>query len=121
MLTLRPHTAFPVAERIGIAIEHNPSSSSCETNAYPWRRTFRISPEAARTGFLLSPLLLDPDTFGRLFAAGGVEGGIDPQTEVRDLAIIQSGLAQRFYEHSIGVRMYKVNMRRRVEARKMKA
>jgi len=74
------------------------------------RRTFRISPEAARMGFLLSPLLLDPSSFGRLF----VEGGIDPQAEVRELTIIQSKLGQRLFEPAIGIRLYKIHFHRRV-------
>jgi len=70
--------------------------------------TFGISAESARTGFLLSPLLLDPASFGRLL----VEGGIDPRTEVRDLSIMQSDLARRLYEPAIGVRLYKVLVHR---------
>ena len=78
---------------------------------------FSISTETARTGFLLSPLLLDSAAFGRLFAEGRGEERIDPQTEVRDLAIVEPGLARRFYEPAIGVRLYKVRLRPSVQAR----
>jgi hypothetical protein len=67
----------------------------------------------ARTGFLLSPLLLDPASFGRLLE----DGEIDPQMEVRDLAIVQSDLARQLYEPAIGVRLYKLHVRQRVQAR----
>jgi hypothetical protein len=66
--------------------------------------SFRLSTENARTGFLLSPLLPDPASFGNLF----VEGGIDPRTEVRELSIVQPDRARRLYEPAIGLRLYKV-------------
>jgi hypothetical protein len=76
------------------------------------RRVFSLSAETGRTGFLLSPLLLDPASFGNLF----VEGGIDPRTEVRDLSIVQSDRARRLYEPAIGLRLYKVVLRHRALA-----
>jgi len=79
---------------------------------------FSISAETARTGFLLSPLLLDSTAFGRLLAEGRAEERIDPRTEVRDLAIVEPGLAPRFYEPAIGVRLYKIRSRPAVQARK---
>jgi hypothetical protein len=79
---------------------------------------FSISAETARTGFLLSPLLLDSTAFGRLLAEGKAEERIDPRTEVRDLAIVEPGLAPRFYESAIGVRLYKIRPRQSVQARR---
>jgi hypothetical protein len=79
---------------------------------------FSISAETARTGFLLSPLLLDSSAFGRLLAEGKAEERIDPRTEVRDLAIVEPGLAPRFYESAIGVRLYKVRLHPSVQARR---
>jgi hypothetical protein len=90
------------------ALAKPPETKLAVKTAMGWQ-TFGISPETARTGFLLSPLLLDPASFGRLF----VEGGIDPRTEVRDLSILQSDTARRLYEPAIGVRLYKVLLRRR--------
>ncbi len=74
------------------------------------QRSFSLSMETARTGFLLSPLLMDPASFGHLF----VEGGIDPRAKVQDLAILQSEWARRLYEPVIGVRLYKIDRRRRL-------
>lgn len=74
-------------------------------------RSFGISGGEGQSGFLLSPLLADPDSFGRLFQ----DGGIDPRTEVRALSIVQSDMARRLYEPAIGVRLYKVVLRRRTQ------
>jgi hypothetical protein len=75
-------------------------------------RSFRISAGEGQSGFLLSPLLADPDSFGRLF----FEDGIDPRTEVHALSIVQSDPARRLYEPAISVRLYKVVLRRRPQA-----
>ncbi len=96
------------AGRIIAALSRSPSTR-LEVSTGMGRMTFRISPEMARTGFLLSPLVLDSASFGRLFAPGG----IDPRMEVRDLAIVQSELARRLYEPEIRVRFYKVDLRNR--------
>jgi hypothetical protein len=85
------------------ALTRPPDAKLAVKTGMGWQ-TFGISAEAARTGFLLSPLLLDPASFGSLFA----EGGIDPRTEVRDLSIVEADA-----EPAIGIRLYKVVPRRR--------
>jgi hypothetical protein len=77
-------------------------------------REFSISAETARTGFLLSPLLVDAAGFGRLVA----EGGPDPQSAVRDLTIIEPARARGLFEPAIRVRLYKIHPRRSLQARK---
>jgi hypothetical protein len=68
------------------------------------KRTFRISTGVAHNGFLLSPLIVDPAAFGRLLT----HREIDPYHQVRDLMIVQSGFARRFYEPVIVVRVYRI-------------
>jgi len=82
------------------------------------RRVFGISPETARTGFLLSPLLLDADAFGKLLAEGRSASPPDPQSDVRDLSILVPDRARGLYEPAIGVRLYRILPRRSVQARK---
>jgi hypothetical protein len=82
------------------ALAHPPETTLAVRTATGWHK-FRISTETGQSGFLLSPLLDGPTDFGRLF----VEGGIDSQTEVRDLSITRPA---RFYEPEIGLRLYKV-------------
>jgi hypothetical protein len=87
------------------AMAHPPEATLAVRTAMGWQN-FGISAETGQSGFLLSPLPGAPDDFARLFA----EGGIDPQTEVRALSIVQP---DRFYEPVIGIRLYKVLLRRR--------
>ncbi len=70
------------------------------------RQIFRISPAAARTGFLLSPLIRDPASFGRL--AQGED--IDPAARVRQFTISQSEPGRRLFDSPIRVRLYKVRL-----------
>jgi len=109
------------AGSIAAAVARPPETKLAVHTAGTGWRTFSFSPDTGRTGFLLSPMLLDPASFGRLFVQSGAQGdadeGTDPQTVVRDLAIIQPDLARRLYEPEIGVRLYKVDLHRRVRAR----
>jgi hypothetical protein len=68
------------------ALARQPETKLAVHTGRGWR-TFSVSPGLARTGFLLSPLLLDAASFGRLLA----DGEVDPQMEVRDLAISPVG------------------------------
>jgi hypothetical protein len=79
---------------------------------------FGISAETARTGFLLSPLLTDAAAFGKLLAEGGAAVTPDPQSEVRDLTIVEPDRARGLYEPVIGVRLYKIRPRGSAQARK---
>jgi hypothetical protein len=90
------------------ALAHPPETTLAVRTAKGWR-SFRISAETGQSGFLLSPLLEEPASFGRLFA----EGGIDPKTEVRNLSITEPNWGRRFYEPAIGLRLYKVLMQHR--------
>jgi hypothetical protein len=90
-----------------VAALARPPLTELEVGTGMGRKIFRISPEMARTGFLLSPLVLDPASFGRV-----ITQSIDPETEVRDLTIIQSSIARRQYETTIGVRLYEVHRRK---------
>jgi hypothetical protein len=92
------------------ALARPPQTQMAVRTAMGWQN-FSISTGQGRSGFLLSPLLTDPDSFGSLFQ----DGGIDPRTEVRALSIIQSDTARRLYEPAIGVRLYKVVLRRRAQ------
>ena len=67
---------------------------------------FRISPVAAAAGFLLSPLILNPASFGRLFT----DRELSPATEVGELIVGQDESAREFYEPGIGVRFYAVRI-----------
>jgi hypothetical protein len=64
--------------------------------------TFRISAEAAAAGFLLSPLIRKPASFGSLFT----DRELSPATEVRELIRVQPSGARKFYEPAIDVRFY---------------
>ena len=76
---------------------------------------FGISAETARTGFLLSPLLLDAAAFGKLIAEGR-----SADTAVRDLTIIEPNEARGLYEPQIAVRLYKIRRSLAVTVRKQR-
>ena len=95
-----------------IAALASPPDTRLEVHTGLGQHIFSLSTEAGKSGFLLSPLLLDPASFGGLF----VEGGIDLRTEVRDLSIVQSDRARGLYQPAIGLRLYRVLLHRRDRA-----
>jgi hypothetical protein len=65
---------------------------------------FRISPEAARTGFLLSPLITTPASFERLFT----HPVTDPAAQVRELKVIESTAGEKLFEPTIRFRFFRL-------------
>jgi hypothetical protein len=67
---------------------------------------FRISPEAARTGFLLSPMITSPASFERLFT----DLDTDPATQVTELKVIESPGGERLFEPTIRYHFFRVSL-----------
>ena len=65
---------------------------------------FRISPEAARTGFLLSPLITTPASFERLFT----DSVTDPAAQVKELKVIESSAGEKLFEPTIRFRFFRL-------------
>ncbi len=66
--------------------------------------TYRISSEAARTGFLLSPLIEEPTAFARLYT----NPIIDPAAQVREVTVLESRYGKMLFDPAIRFRFYKV-------------
>jgi hypothetical protein len=77
------------------------------------RNVYRLSIESGRMGFLLSPMLRDPESFGRLVA----DGVTDRSSLVRSVAAIRNE-GHALLDPAIGVELYRVRAGRRLSARR---
>jgi hypothetical protein len=92
-----------------IAIFARPPLTELTVRSATGQSTFRISPDAADTGFLLSPLILTASSFGSLFT----NREINPAAKIHEMMIVQSDSAGKFFEPAIDVRFYAVPLPRR--------
>jgi hypothetical protein len=97
-----------------LSLVARPVETTLEVLSAGHRQSFRFSPAMGRAGFLLSPLLRDPLSFGRLIQSGKS----DPEGDVTEMAIIQPARARHFTEPAIRVRFYKIGPGSPIEARR---
>jgi len=91
-----------------LAMVSHPATTKLSITTPRGKHDYAVTIQTARMGFLLSPLLRDASSFARLFA----EGAADPAEQVDDITFVRGSEDRRYYQPSIAVKFYRLNLAR---------
>jgi hypothetical protein len=89
-----------------------PAVTNLEVVMANHRRRYVLPPPIAQVGFLLSPLIVDPMSYGLLYG----ENGSDPNAEIREFTIPDSALSRFLLNPEIRIRLYEMDVPKRITA-----